>query len=274
MNRFVLSSLGSAINALAVLSPVEAGKRILQLFSTPRTGRLRAQDREFLETAEWGTLRVKELDVQYYVWEKSGPTVLLVHGWESNSARWKVLVQRLKKQNYRVVAVDAPAHGASGGSEFNAILYADFIAAAAEKFKPDVALGHSAGGMALAYFLLHHPGILRKVGLLGVPSDLGQITGIFGQVLGLSARAMQAYAEQVVHKFGHTLEYFSVAEFAKSITADCLIIHGRDDMTAPFADAERVATNWVGAKFLATDGLGHSLQGETVYRAILQFLGT
>ncbi|MEO6039532.1 MAG: alpha/beta hydrolase [Saprospiraceae bacterium] len=274
MNRFTLASIGSALNALAVFSPMEAGKRILQLFSTPRSGRLRPQDRTFLETAAWGQLQVQNLDVQYYLWEKSGPTVLLVHGWESNSARWKVLIQRLKKKNYRVVAVDAPAHGASGGSEFNAVLYADFIAAATEKFRPDFAIGHSAGGMALAYFMLHHPGSFRKVALLAMPSDLRQITGVFGQVLGLSARAMQGYTEQVHQKFGHTLDYFSIAEFAKSMSTECLIIHGRDDMTAPFADAERVAQNWAGAQLIAMDGLGHSLQGEAVYKSILQFLGT
>jgi len=274
MNRFALASIGSALNALAVFSPVEAGKRILQLFSTPRSGRLRPQDREFLETAEGGTLPVNHLAVQYYFWKKTGPTVLLAHGWESNSARWKVMIQRLKKQHYSVIAVDAPAHGGSGGTAFNAILYADFVQAVAEKFKPDFAIGHSAGGMALSYLLVQQPGIFQKIALLGMPSDLRQITGVFGRVLGLSDRAMQGYAEQVFHKFGHTLDYFSVAEFAKSISTECLIIHGRDDSTAPFADAERVAQNWAGAQLLAMDGLGHSLQGEAVYRAVLSFLGT
>ncbi len=275
MNRITLTSIGSALNALAVISPVQAGRRILQLFSMPRTGRLSPQDRAFLETAEWGMLQAQNLDVQYYRWENEGPTVLLAHGWESNSARWQVLVQRLRKTNYRVIAVDAPAHGGSGGTEFNAVLYADFIAAATEKFRPDFVIGHSVGAMALAYFLLHHPESIRKVALLAAPSELRQITGVFGQVLGLSTRAMQSYAEQVFHKFGHTLDYFSVAEFAKSIATDCLIIHGRDDVTAPFADAERVARNWAGgAQLVATDGLGHSQQGEPVYHAILKFLGT
>ena len=273
MNRFTLNAIGSALNSLALASPSEAGKHILRLFCSPRTGRLRAGDRAFLETAEWGKVVAKGLDVQYYVWENTGPTVLLAHGWESNSARWQELIARLGQQNYRVVSLDAPAHGESGSTEFNAILYADFIAAVTEQFQPDFAIGHSAGGMALAYLLAHQASQFRKVALLSTPSDLRQITGVFGRMLGLSARAMQGYAEQARQKFGHDLDYFSVAEFAKSISIPCLIIHDTGDPTAPHADAQRVAQNWSGAQFITTEGLGHSLQGEVVYRALLEFIG-
>lgn len=273
MNRLTLTAIGSALNSLAIASPSEAGKRILQLFSTPRTGRLHAPDRTFLETASWDQLTVQGLAVQYYVWENTGPTVLLIHGWESNSARWRALIRRLQRQNYRIIALDAPAHGASGGTEFNAVLYADFIAAVADKFHPDFAIGHSAGGMTLAYFLHWQPGTFRKVALLASPSELRQITDVFAEMLGLSARAMQSYADQVQQKFGQTLDYFSVAEFAKSIPTDCLIVHDTGDLTAPYADAQRVVRHWAGARLVTTEGLGHSLQGETVYRAVLEFIG-
>lgn len=273
MNRLTLAAIGSALNSLALASPSEAGKRILQIFSTPRTGRLQAHDRNFLEAANWDQLSVQGLHVQYYLWENEGPTILLAHGWESNSARWQALIGCLKKQNYRIIALDAPAHGASGGTAFNAILYADFIAAVTEKLHPDFAVGHSAGGMALAYYLHQHPGTFRKVALLASPSDLRQITGVFADVLGLSARAMQSYAEQVQRKFNHSLDYFSIAEFARSISTDCLIIHDTGDATAPYADAQRIAQNWAGARLITTDGLGHSLQGEVVYRALMEFFG-
>ncbi len=273
MNRLTLTAIGSALNSLAIASPLEAGRHILRLFSTPRTGRLRAPDRTFLETAAWGKVVVQGLDVQYYLWENEGPTVLLAHGWESNSARWQVFIEQLLQQKYRVVSLDAPAHGASGSTEFNAILYADFIAAVTEKCRPDFAVGHSAGGMALAYLMAHQASQFRKVALLSTPSDLRQITGVFGRMLGLSARAMQGYSEQARQKFGRDLDYFSVAEFAKSLTTDCLIIHDTGDPTAPHADAQRVAQNWAGAQFVTTEGLGHSLQGEVVYRALLEFIG-
>ena len=273
MNRLTLTAIGSALNSLAIASPSEAGKRILQLFSTPRTGRLHAPDRTFLETASWDQVTVQGLAVQYYVWENTGPTVLLIHGWESNSARWRALIRRLQRQNYRIIALDAPAHGASGGTEFNAVLYADFIAAVADKFHPDFAIGHSAGGMTLAYFMHRQPGTFRKVALLASPSELRQITDVFADMLGLSARAMQSYAEQVQHRFDQSIDYFSVAEFAKSIPTDCLIVHDVGDLTAPYADAQRVVRHWAGARLVTTEGLGHSLQGEAVYRAVLEFIG-
>ena len=127
--------------------------------------------------------------------------------------------------------------------------------------------------MALAYYLLHHPDAFRKVAILGTPSDLRQITGVFADILGLSKRAMQCYADQIERKFNHTLDYFSVADFAKSISTNCLIIHDTGDPAAPYADAQRVAQNWAGSRLMTTEGLGHSLQGEVVYQALLEFFG-
>ena len=72
-----------------------------------------------------------------------------MHGWESNSGRWKNIIQRLQQEQYNIVALDAPAHGASGSSSFNAILYSKFITVVSKNFKPNFFIGHSVGGMAI-----------------------------------------------------------------------------------------------------------------------------
>ena len=62
-----------------------------------------------------------------YYWEGNNKTILLAHGWESNSFRWKNLITELQRYGYSIVALDAPAHGDSGSKMFNAILYSEFI---------------------------------------------------------------------------------------------------------------------------------------------------
>lgn len=54
-------------------------------------------------------------------WGESGPVVLLVHGWESNTGRKLPLVEPLLGQGYRVFAFDAPGHGLSPDAGTNLI---------------------------------------------------------------------------------------------------------------------------------------------------------
>ena len=51
-----------------------------------------------------------------YRWLGKKETILLAHGWESNSFRWKDLIVKLDTAlDYNVIALDAPAHGRSSG---------------------------------------------------------------------------------------------------------------------------------------------------------------
>ena len=55
-----------------------------------------------------------------YEWgEKEHPAVALAHGWELQAGRMGHFVNPLLRAGFRVVAIDLPAHGASGGSLLN-----------------------------------------------------------------------------------------------------------------------------------------------------------
>jgi len=58
----------------------------------------------------------RTITVATYTWgEPDAPAVLLVHGWRSRASAFGRIIEDLTKAGLRVVAYDAPAHGASGG---------------------------------------------------------------------------------------------------------------------------------------------------------------
>jgi hypothetical protein len=102
------------LNSLSAFSEKKAGNITIRLFGSPRKGLLLGADTEFLKSAKWETLQLNGHNIQTYHWAGTGARVLLAHGWESNSARWKPLISLLQAQNYDIVAMDAPRHGATG----------------------------------------------------------------------------------------------------------------------------------------------------------------
>ena len=55
----------------------------------------------------------------------------------------------------------------------------------------------------------------------------------------------------------------------KKIDIQGLVIHDEKDDVAPFEGGKRIHENWKKSKFLGTKNLGHSVEGEEVYQAIL-----
>ena len=270
---FLHKTIGFIINILSFASPKLAGKIALSIFSTPFGGRIREPDFDFLDTSFKEELSKDDLSIMTYRWLGKNKTILLAHGWESNSARWKPLIDTLKKQDYNIIAVDAPAHGRSGSKQFNAILYSEFINVAAKKFNPDIIIGHSVGGMAAVFYQHKYQNSnLEKLVLLGAPSNF---TGVFNRYTKMMSynRIIDKQMEKIIlRKYGHLPDYFSAAEFTKSINTSGLIVHDERDRIIPYQDAKHYEQHYKNAQIVTTKGLGHSLNNDTIINHISTFL--
>jgi pimeloyl-ACP methyl ester carboxylesterase len=274
--QFLLWCIRNGLYVLSFFSMQKAGKWALRLFAKPRRGRLTDKERQFLSSARHASVSSGALTVRYYVWDKphnSGPAVLLAHGWESNAARWRSLIRYLEKNASRIIALDAPAHGDSGGEVFSAVVYAEFMEAVLKKEPAEVVIGHSAGGMALA-FLLYEKSLpsVKKAVLLGVPYNLETILAEYARYVGYSGRVGKAMSEFIESHFGHPVSYYSVEKMAKSMSMPCLIMHDEQDRTTPVEGAKRIHKNWKNSVLKVTKGMGHGLQGAEVYSAIRHWL--
>lgn len=267
-------SIGAYINTLSYTNPEKATALAYQFFSNPRVGKLfPTQLPKVLQDAKRETFKYDAYECNTYIWEGNEQVILLVHGWESNASRWEKLLPHLKKSGSTIVAIDAPAHGLSSGSEFSMPVYAEFLHLAAQKFKPQVLIGHSIGGATCIYYQYKYQNDgLKKMVVLGAPSDLKILTQNYINLLGLNAKTVTLLEDFFIQRFRFKVEEFSGKIFSAKITTNGFIAHDIDDDVVSFEEGKKIATSWTSATFIETKGLGHSMHNDELYQKVCAFL--
>ena len=264
---------GAYFNLLALFSKKSAAEKAFTLFCTPRKGKIMPLQKDFLENADSGVVEFGGMELQTYNWPGERPTVLLLHGWESNSFRWRNLINYLLKENFNVVAFDAPAHGKSTGKILNVPLYAECTEHIFKKFKPRYIVAHSVGGTTAVYHQYqYNTNSVEKLVTIGSPSELSEIMGHYQQMLKFNNRVLSALNQYFIRHFGFAIDDFSTSRFASKLQLKGLLIHDKLDKVAPVSSSERVHANWKNSQLILTEGLGHSLHQEEINLKIIDFL--
>lgn len=277
ISKLVPRLIGFYFNYFSFISPNRAASKSFALFCTPRKGQVLKTQKSFLEDAKDNIITVENNRIQTYRWKGSGPTILLMHGWESNTFRWRALIPILQKVNYNIIAMDAPAHGYSSGTKFNVPLYSACAQQVINEYKPSLVIGHSLGGMTLIYNLFKYTKentLITKVVTLGSPSELSDFMKQYKNILGLTNRMMHYLELHFMAKFGFRFAEFSTSKFVKNIDKKGLLIHDKLDKIAPYWSSEQVHANWKNSSLISTTGLGHSLHQDKVREQIVTFLQT
>ncbi|RKE90891.1 alpha/beta fold hydrolase [Ichthyenterobacterium magnum] len=265
--------IGFFINAIGVCFPKISARMAIKLFSTPREGKPTKLEDNYLNTASKKRLSYENVSIMTYLWEGKKDTILLAHGWESNSFRWKDLIEHLKPFNYNIIALDAPAHGNSSGKLFNALLYSECINVVAKSFKVDTIIGHSVGGMATVFFQHKYKiPTIKKLVLLGAPSNFYGVLYRYKQMMSYSNRVSKHIDKLVLKRFNHKPNHFDAAKFSENIKTKGLIIHDKKDMIIPFKDALNFNEKYINSKLITTSGYNHSLRSLEVNQHILDFI--
>lgn len=271
---FVLTkSIGLYINVLSYFAPGRAVVLAYKVFSEPRVGRLSKEKLpKILSDVVTETFLHESESFQTYIWPGKDKVILLVHGWESNASRWEKLLPYLKQTGFTIVAVDGPAHGLSGGKEFNVIKYAALIDIAAKKYEPDFLIGHSIGGAACVYYQSVYESNISKMILLGAPSDLEVLIRNYVALLSLNSKMVTLLEQYFLDRFKFRLEDFSGRVFGSKINIKGIIAHDIDDTIVAFSESAKIAEAWKDAIFVETKGLGHSMHDDELYQKLIAFL--
>jgi len=113
IKKYLPKIIGIQLNSLYRISKKKAVIKVYRIFCTPRGGKVKPHQELFLRNAKATKVNYGRIQLQIYHWKSDGPTVLLVHGWDSNSARWSDLVEMLVKENSTLSLFDSPAQGNS-----------------------------------------------------------------------------------------------------------------------------------------------------------------
>ena len=273
IKKKLLKIVGSYINTLAIFFPLKAGRIAMNIFCTPRAGRLKDYQSEFLSKAENLSFSIDNEHIQVYHWKGSGKKVLLVHGWESNAWRWRKLIKELQNFDFDIYALDAPAHGKSGGKYFTGILYGKAIDVVSKNIQPQVLIGHSIGSFSSLYYKSHFMSDhVKKIIVLASPDKMTDITQTYHDTIGLNRRGKAAYQLYFNRIFDTPVEKFSASLFAARLDIGGALIHDKDDITNFIEDGVAISSAWQGCTFYSTTGHGHSLQAREVYDIVVKEL--
>ena len=273
MNSYLPKLISLIINFLSYFSSSYAAKLAVLIFSKPRNAKLNGAAEQYLKTAKQKDVIYKDFTIKTYHWEGCKNTVLLVHGWDSNSFRWKDLIELLKQEDYNIITLDAPAHGASGSKIFNAPLYSECINIIVKAFKINTIIGHSIGGTASVIAQEnHHLPFIKKIVLLGAPSNLAISVGNYVKMMNYNTKVAKAMNLYYLKHFNHLPEYYCVENFFKNIQAKGLVIHDKKDRIISFKEALDIKRHYKNSELIKTIGFGHGLKSDKVYQHILAFL--
>ncbi|MCP9234410.1 alpha/beta fold hydrolase [Lewinella sp. JB7] len=274
--KFVIGSIRRLLNGTARMSRRQAGKIGFYLLSKPRRAADEPLSDAFMRTAERYTVNANGTKLQCFHWPGKGPSVLLLHGWESNSGRWFAFFEPLRRAGYSIYAFDAPAHGRSGGKRFNALIYAEALQCYLQHhgFAPDYWIGHSAGGMAAIWYLTEMEAAYEPQQLvsLAVPGELENFIDKFCDFVGVHEKVKRGIDEQFRRKLDVSFTDISFIKYVKNLRVPGLIVHDECDDLAPIDGAYRMHENWAGSSLITTRDCGHSLIGDLVPAMVLEYL--
>lgn len=273
LNKYIPRVYGLYFNTVVNFSKKNVSEKAFKLFCTPRKGKVLQEQKSFLSDAKDDILETNGIALQTYRWKGDGPTVLLMHGWESNTFRWRDFIPKLQAEDYNIVAIDAPAHGNSSGKLLTLPLYAECAQAVIEMYKPKYIIGHSFGGMSMVYNQYKFPNTsVEKLVSLAAPSELSDFMRQYKLILGASSKLMNGMENYFIETYGLKFNEFSSPKFVQSNTKKGLLIHDELDAIAPLWSSEQVHTHWENSVFIKTKGLGHSLHQDKVRNQVIEFL--
>lgn len=262
----------SRAGSRAAPGPVRAAFRVLERaapslgarwaehlwFALPRRQTLRdypSNGRDFAVTVAGGRVRGTE-------WG-TGPTVYLMHGWAGHRGHLAPFVAPLVQRGHRVVAFDAPSHGASepgrhGPRSSSLPEFADALAAVvADRGPAHAIVAHSMGAAAAAVAVADGTpaGRIAMLAPMASPRAYGLQ---FGAALGFGARTYERLMIRIERRVGTPLHRFDVPALGQAgPMPPTLIIHDREDGLMPPTHGTAIASAWPGSRLRLTAGLGH-----------------
>ena len=266
--------IGFSLNVLAFVSPRIAGRKGFNLFCTPLATPVRDHHRKFLDTAGKNSFEFEGITVQTYQWGLGAKKILFLHGWQSHSFRWKNYIESFSKEDYTLYALDAPAHGLSGGKYINLPIYSRVIEHFLVRVHPiHAVISHSFGGFASLYALYNNPLLpVERLVIMGTPGEAEDFVQFYRGVLGFSSRTMKIVTGYFEETLLHPPGYFSAQRFAKGVMVPGLIIHDEKDEDAPYRYALQIHAAWKNSLLITTSGLGHNLKSAELVEKVMDFL--
>ena len=226
-------------------------------WKVPVSERGLAKQARWLESTQPFTLRTSAGRTAGFV-AGDGPVVILVHGWGERAAELGGFIAPLTEAGFKVVGVDLPGHGRSGGQTTNIIESGGVIAEVASHFGgAHAVIAHSMGANCALWALKE--GLQVNGAVLIAPNvDLAYAMDTFQVLFGLPPKAVEGLRRSIERKFGAGIwRDIRGDQLARSLEVPGLVFHDPDDPQVPMAGSQRLVKSWKHSELIETPGLGH-----------------
>lgn len=273
LSKILMSLLAFA----SAVAPAAVAQRLYAMTGKTTRTRLAPADSAVLDTAKVHALEwAPGKSVTVYEFG-DGPLAILQHGWNGGAAQFLPLVELLRSLNYKVLVLDAPAHGRSSGSESDLLEMTTALEFVSRR-QPEIALlvGHSVGCLAVAHGVARGIGA-RQVVLISPPASVTALMIRQLKKIPVSKACQERVLQLSTARLG--VDAWNRLDFARLAPlfpahVQVHVIHDKDDREVPLSDGQLVADAFGSAQLTMTEQLGHRkiLRAKAVLATVAAFV--
>jgi pimeloyl-ACP methyl ester carboxylesterase len=258
---------------LGPLLPGRAARLAEELFTRPPHHPLRPAEEAFLATGAQFSVPLDGQKLACWSWG-DGPVVLVMHGWGSRAGRFRHFIPALRQLGFRIVALDGPGHGRTGGDSASLPQFAAAVASVADAVGPVRAfIGHSLGGAAILFAMSRSVPPAPTV-LIAAPSDPAIYWRRFVRHLHIPPSVRRRLQHRLQERFGLQWSDLDLLPAAAVLPTPLLVIHAEGDQDVPPDNGRALAAAAAQGSLVLTTGLGHRaiMRSPEVVRLAVEFL--
>lgn len=221
-------------------------------------------------------------DVRHgYLWKNQGPTVLMVHGWGSDSSSMVGFVKPLLALGFQVASFDAPAHGESTGNKTTMTRFVKAVGAAIKSLdNVQIVVGHSLGSIAsvaaIAQASPRHAEAVKRLVLIAAPVSLATVLERWStnQQQQLPRAVIDNIYDRLHAQNGVPVSHWDISVLGAAMDMPVLVVHDVHDRVVPLSEARKLMCSLKNVRLEQTSGLGHVriLSAAPVKKLITRFI--
>ena len=274
MKDIILKLISFYLNTVNLLSAKIGGRHAFFVFCYPFKAKITERQQEFLDTAHQFKLPLENFEIQCYRWGNGPKNILFVHGWQSNTYRWKKYIDTLPKDQFTIYSFDAPGHGNSGSLIGNVPLFERAIQKIMDHIgEAESIVSHSIGSFSSLYYIHQNPQFQpNKLVTLATPDSIDDFLEYYFNTLKLSRKTIENFKTYFTRYTRKDSSFFRLENIIADNTSDGLIIHDEGDKAVTVEYSKKLHRLWPKSKLVITTGLGHKLKNENIVHMVNDFV--
>jgi len=276
MKQLLPKIIGRTFNLLTPVFPKYTRNRAFDLLCRIKHIPVTETGRKFFDAGETIWMEISGTKTALHRWGKGPANVLFLHGWMSNSQRWKKYVESLDPELYSCYALDAPGHGDSYSNYMNIEIFRQAYEQSVKAIgEVDVVVGHSFGNLVAGYQYLYRPSVaVKSYVVLGSIAGLEPVFEYCREKMDLSPRMINNLGVRFneVLKLPHS--DITMKHFFRKLDKPVFLIHEETDTITPIAPIKEAASEAKNIEFHYTNGLDHTLKSDEILNLVLKSIET